>query len=411
MIRRYLWLLPPFGLFAVLACVYLVTVAADYITVDTDTSKPAIRLLLLCVWTGFHAIRPCASHPGLRSKYRQWLAFTTWTHRKPLPEGQPNLSWFDFLALGLVTLIAYINQAQDGTTFLDHLSPMCWLIPLMVFFGIYNLAMFFAMIATVPSAAVLLIFMPFVVFPHLNLIIALGVLLIFCAYLHWCHYQYLRGFPWNQPEWKFDPMRQLRKDSVAKLSPSWPYTQLRKIPEGHDVVDEHGNEMGKWITITAWFGMSLLATWWLHVIVWTVAMFDDGVDRGNPLLVLLIPIIIIPTISLGIYCNGLSPPITLFGRMLTGRLIIPKFDKIFVAPICVVAIGFGALITCSVYGWINIWSGDIIFFAVLFLTLVLPPDYKRWRLTGMCRIDKPVRKTKSTKTTGTKPIALPGLKW
>ena len=80
------------------------------------------------------------------------------------------------------------------------------------------------------------------------------------------------------------------------------------------------------------------------------------------------------------------PPISLLGRVATGRLILPGYDKIFIAPVCAAGL---ALVMANVHSpiftmpaWAGITSGFVS--AVL---LAGGPTLADWKLTGEYRIN------------------------
>ena len=90
-----------------------------------------------------------------------------------------------------------------------------------------------------------------------------------------------------------------------------------------------------------------------------------------------------------IYIGGYLPPISLFGRLFTGRLIIPDYDKVFWAPLCTLFTGIFLPVILNRIGVPRYLCIEITIFAVLSLTLMLPPKLETWKLTGSHRIFKP----------------------
>ncbi len=80
--------------------------------------------------------------------------------------------------------------------------------------------------------------------------------------------------------------------------------------------------------------------------------------------------------------EGLRPPITLGGRLMTGRPIIPGYDKIFPTPLLGLCLAAGI-------GWVGFRfgappeiHGPIAMTAGLMILTLGGPSLKRWRLTG-----------------------------
>ena len=75
--------------------------------------------------------------------------------------------------------------------------------------------------------------------------------------------------------------------------------------------------------------LSLLIGWWCAV---GIGVAHDGL----PIEVMLLPVMaanVLPILRCLVYVLGYSPPISFFGRLFTGRWIIPSYDKVFVAPL------------------------------------------------------------------------------
>jgi hypothetical protein len=84
--------------------------------------------------------------------------------------------------------------------------------------------------------------------------------------------------------------------------------------------------------------------------------------------------------------SGHASPINIWGRIRTGRWIIPGYDKIFLSPLVV---GFFlALSAClAIFSpqAVALNSGITAMLSVFF-TIYLSPDLNEWRLTGHHRI-------------------------
>ena len=93
-------------------------------------------------------------------------------------------------------------------------------------------------------------------------------------------------------------------------------------------------------------------------------------------------------IRLLVYIGPCRPPISLWGRIMTARWIIPGYDCVFVAPLCtllVALIGLAVGIVADPAYW-----GTVVYpltmAAALIVALNMGPSLARWRLTGHHRI-------------------------
>jgi hypothetical protein len=89
------------------------------------------------------------------------------------------------------------------------------------------------------------------------------------------------------------------------------------------------------------------------------------------------------------YCVNHWPPISLWGRLWTGRWIIPGYDKVFIAPLLTAVVGWGGLILASSLTggeqpWFALACGGL-FALTLIIATVMGPSHQRWKLTAPCR--------------------------
>ena len=92
------------------------------------------------------------------------------------------------------------------------------------------------------------------------------------------------------------------------------------------------------------------------------------------------------TARISIYCWNYQPPISLWGRLWTGRWIIPGYDQVLVTPLCSLLVG---VVVPVWYEWLGVppYVGlPISFSLVLMISLTGGPSFERWRTTGRHRI-------------------------
>ena len=89
-----------------------------------------------------------------------------------------------------------------------------------------------------------------------------------------------------------------------------------------------------------------------------------------------------------IYCDGCLPPLSLMGRLVHLRPIIPGYDKVFAAPLLALAVGVASWYAAT-------WTGAeliVVLAAAIMLNwwilLGMGPSLKAWRLTGNHRITR-----------------------
>jgi hypothetical protein len=87
-----------------------------------------------------------------------------------------------------------------------------------------------------------------------------------------------------------------------------------------------------------------------------------------------------------IYVAGYAPPISIFGRVATGRWIIPGYDVVFIAPLAAVAAAWLIMLTGEAAGIAIALYAPLAAGAAVWLALALPPRRETWQLTGHHRI-------------------------
>jgi len=223
------------------------------------------------------------------------------------------------------------------------------------------------------SLVVLCLFLaPFTIYPFANRYFAALVLMLIYIICRVGLRQFLSGFPWNTRYWKVDTVKELREQAIRQRVIGWPFKYLN-VYETYE------------ISILGAFILSLLLTWWLHVIQWFL---------GGPFLVglFIMLALYVACWRAAVYCVMYRPPISLLGRIFTGRLIIPRYDKIFIAPICILLAGLLLPLGLIKMGYYGTWIFELSFFLMFFLALSLPPNLREWRLTGAHRISRHVQK-------------------
>jgi len=359
--RNWRSVLPPRHIVLICCVAYLLTYLVDlyfiYLGLSEIKEIGAIRMHILVVASAFYALyRVLNFHPFYSRKYREWLCLTPWSIEKPLPKGPIHLIWADLITLVPLTILAYSNFSTAV------------LVPFIVFLSVYLVMICITFVADRASLVVLCLFLaPFTIYPFANRYFAALVLMLIYIICRVGLRQFFRGFPWNTKYWKAD--KELREQAIRQRVIGWPFKYL--------------NVYGTYeISILGAFILSLLLTWWLHV------FFGDPLFIGLSIMLSFYIAFSRAVIYAGIY----RPPISLLGRIFTGRLIIPRYDKIFIAPICILLAGTLLPFYLHRLGLGAVWNFELSFFLIFFLAFSLPPNLREWRLTGAHRISRHVQK-------------------
>ncbi|MBN1437149.1 MAG: hypothetical protein JW936_08740 [Sedimentisphaerales bacterium] len=358
--RQWRQVLPPVYITAAFFVIYLLTyLLFDLYIIRWGIAVPdeikRTRILMLGIASGLYGLyRVWLFHPCCNAKYWQWLCLSPWSIDKPLPQGPVHLIWVDVVILGVLTLLAYSNM------------PFLAIVPIVAFLGAYIAMAFLALQGDQIVIITLVLFItPFVIYPLRNLYFAAGVLVLLYGFCYVGFYRSFRNFPWNSQYWKGDIVEEFKKQAVRQNVLGWPFKFL-------NVFDAIG------ISFWGAFILSLLLTWWLHVIRWCF-------DKPYNMSLIMLLAVFMALFRMAVYTCNYRPPISLMGRIFTGRLIIPRYDKVYTAPICILLTGIPLLLFLYLSGFGIVWSCELCFFLVFLLAFGMPPKLKKWRLTGAYR--------------------------
>lgn len=359
----------------VLAVIYLATYIPDvtgYLKGDSDPTKYfIIREFLLMIFSCCYAFyRVCGFDPFYDDKYRTWLSLTPYDGKRPLPFGPIHLVETDFIWLALLTFLAYLNMPVPAV-----MMPILLTLPVICFMIVYIVLLSFSLHYREGLIGKIILFLvPFLIYPFRNPYFAIFLLFLFYLICYWSLRKSLETFQQRTALFA-DPLLILRINSMRHIRVTWPFNVL--IPS-----------RGSSRSLSKAFFISVLFTWWLHVLVWlTPEPFPWRAILG-------IFTVILGLGRLGTYIETHYPPISLRGRFATSRIIIPAYDKIFVAPICVILTGIVGPIILTRLGLSSAWSIKLSLFFVLLLVRGLGPDVGEWKLTAPCRIGR-VRRVES----------------
>jgi hypothetical protein len=300
-------------------------------------------------------------HPSRRSAYVRWLEQTPWTPRQPLPLGPVHFGWRDLLLFGILlagALHAGIHPA----------SPL-------IVLGATYLIMTASVIAGsgAPAEATVLAFaLPALTFlagrPWVALLVTAALYAVGYAGLR----RSLAAFPWRDPE-----EEKVHPSLRPPRSLPWPMNAVGPVPPKEPM------SWAKGLIIP------LLVGWCIYSALGheaTAAWFDEKLGRLSPLLLAVFIGVAVALFRWVAYAAGHCAPISLWGRLRYGPLLVPRFDQIYVAPICT------AVIACVAPGALHaLGLGVIAAFAasialVLAAAINFPPTRYQWKLTGAYRV-------------------------
>jgi hypothetical protein len=332
--------------------------------VDPEVHKMGVATLgLVAVMYGFY--RVTRFHPVSRPGYRDWLARTPWTPAQPLPDGPVLLAWQDVVVLAILGVPAWLVFGR-----------LAW--PLFPAFALPYLLVFASCLRTTGprefAYAVGFGLAGMVLVAHVPLaVVGIAGLTYLVAAAGFR--RSLDRFPW--PPGEADAAR----GRVFEAGQSgWPFDRLAPVVAPPLLRPWEAPVIG------------LLIGFGLFAVGFQLDRIEPGVrgDRPSEMLLPFVPFIVTLAafVRLAFYMIGHLPPISLWGRLATGRLIIPRYDAVFVAPVLAVVVGVAgplafALPGLRAYAYVGAAVGTGLAFAIL---LTLGPDRTAWRLTAPARL-------------------------
>ncbi len=371
------WLAIYFILFGTIAVVLLIG--------EEQLQQPFLGLRLLCVIVliagaaSRGAGRVMVFHPFYGSSYRNWLLTTPWTSRQPLPLGPIHLVPQDLVIMGLLAVAA---AATCGDW---------WIVTVQVFVFIYLASTAGALFGTgewrfgyaVLFGLGLLVrcWPAYTIGNDLRLQVrpwpdlplwGLAAAATYAVALVGTRLSLAR-FPWNL-EWQ-DQLKETLKEGKAPTTLAglgWPHACL-----GPRFTDD-------WCRVPMHHALliALVAGWGLHAGLARFPREDEWPGYILPTMALFV----LALGRMGVYAIGHDAPISLAGRFATGRLIIPKYDEVFMAPLLAMAAGAALMVVARRFDFAPEIMAPVMLTTVTFIILGCGPTLRKWRLTGAHRI-------------------------
>ena len=327
-----------------------------------------VRQGIICIGAfGFGIWRFAAFYPYPAGKYGKWLALTPWRYGLQMPKGAVQLNITDIVVIAMLCL----------TTLLDRKIPV--VTPMAIFLYTYIVMAMVSTISGIPlnkhwgKRFLILVIIPFAFYPQPsmnNMLISLAVCYFLCYSLL---SNVLKAFPWNQRAWLDDDEDIFAQKSLKYIETGWPYSALAATEKKRFCIKN------RTFTIIMF---NLLIVWYLHSIL---ALEAEYCRIGLSVLLCYFAILNI-VIRLIVYLNGTTPPISFLGRIMNGYFIIPKYDRIFIAPLSIIL-----LVALTVYFMPKpaqhaVWVFEGAVFTILCISMGFPPSLSQWRNIGAIRI-------------------------
>jgi hypothetical protein len=299
-----------------------------------------------------------------------WLRSSPWTATKPLPLGPVHVVWQDTVVLGVLAAVAKWHARANPA------------LPVIVFGFIYlvGFTLLLAYTRRRTHCALLGFLWPAFMLPIVKGRIAILLVLAIIAVIWHGHWTSLRAFPWDflqssdlrsgKSVWHTE-VRVFRRSSDA----GWPFVALSANPSTIS------------ISRSTSLVLSLLLGWWLY------CLFLATDAEASPMIIL--PWAIFGALlRVAVYCIGISPPFTLWGRIASGRIIVPRFDQILLTPLSVVLLAISGAALIRRFSFYPAVTVSLFASVLVFVLLSGGPTLRRWALTGQYRL-RPPRVTNS----------------
>lgn len=307
-----------------------------------------VFLGLLCLFLGSLV---AARHPANTAAYRNWLTATPWRAGLPMPMGPvtPRLAEYALLAGFVAVAVLHLRFSFAA--------------PLIAFMLGFAVPTLITLARTGPAPAAIAMVFIAALFPRfapdLEIMLATSAVLyvIACAAVE----RSMRKFPWGMDEVKF-PKHKLG-GVFDRLSP--------KAPE-------------RSITLRSGLITAAALGWWLYCIL---ARPLDGIEAPRPVYVMPgLVASVLALIRFATYCGEYNWPISLWGRIRTGKLIIPGYDYVMVTPLCAAVMGWTMPTLAIGAGATPAVAMGLTLSLVMAVLLLGPPSLRHWQLTGNHRI-------------------------
>jgi hypothetical protein len=290
-------------------------------------------------------------HPAGQGSYMRWVSSTPWRASRPLPLGPPYLVWED----AVPALVVWTLCSQP-------------IIPFTFFAMIYGLKAMALSMRGRDGGWFSALFMclaagEFLAWPSVPFVLTIGLAILVGA--DRVIRRSLFDIPWTSPV--AAEARAMR----ARLEMSnWPLAPLTPKPPIS--------------LLRGWVTSVVLA--WIAYCLATRAIWDDPSNRDAAATLVTLILVVAPLFRWATYCAKFQPPISSWGRLWTGRLIIPGYDYVLIAPLAATMIGGGLPAACWILGYQSPLALAIAVLSVMSILLNAGPTLSHWQLTGHHRI-------------------------
>ena len=153
----------------------------------------------------------------------------------------------------------------------------------------------------------------------------------------------------------------------------WPFDKLRRL------------ENSRFMSPNQWLTFAVVVGLWAHAVC-SAALAESVDDAWTFVTAMEVVCALLAFSRLCAYVWEYAPPVSLLGRLTTGRLIIPGYDRIFVSPILACVVPLGIVRVLPPMGASPPLTAGLVVIAAVALVALPGPRLHRWRCTGTHRM-------------------------
>lgn len=344
---------------------------AIYGEFSSDFDKPPVysipvALLGFTFWGFWRAGR---LNPVDNQEYRRWLGASPWTAAKPLPFGRKELHWVDWIPVACAVAASYLH-------------PLGWVVAAL-YFGAYSLSMLGStatqghyVVATIGAAGFSLL-PAAVLFAVMNQA-AWPVV----ACIAWT-------IPWAWLGWRY-AVQTLAAQDVSELINEDARVGRTKLQSAWPRVHPWNSaDLGPALSRSLQATIVIAGGWIAGVAMLTGRLYLQACPPEEPVSLAVIALVVgcafgglAALVRLMMYLGHCQTPLGLWARLLTGRLVIPGYDRVLLAPLATVLVAIATAAATYRGGTAAELAVAVNVMAPLAAALFLPPSLADWRLTG-----------------------------
>ncbi len=335
---------------------------------STDRLRAQLAIAF-CVLYGF--VRACDANPRTKDGYYEWLKTTPWRPGMAFPIGAQYMHfyWADAVFLGFFLLAELFNPMGSLLQMMIALL-LPYVIVQMFQLGeaaggwyLYFIVMGLGLVTQVWSN----VYVTSAVIGLLYLTVVRG------------QWRGFSGFPFTED--LEDRARHLRESLETRLQQSQAIRALKKArdatsstmfnvlsPDRPDPASKRSK-----MAFAAFVG------WWAYIIL--AAAGSENLYRHS--LIIVLPVMVGPSLLSCVLATFFAkPPISIRGRILTGNLIVPRYDIVYLSHLIPALVLVGLLVLGNALGAIAPWYVATCCAVYVLCLMFSPPTQDTWTFTG-----------------------------